>query len=102
MIRDELIDENREDIVISSLGKRGKQLSIEAVGAAHAGEYTCIASNIAGSTTRTALLDVNGTDNNYGMFKLIPSCDPIIQFPKSPWNSLRRFDCRATILYSEQ
>lgn len=63
MFQDQLVDETREDIIISNLGKRGKQLSIEAVGAAHAGEYTCVASNIAGSTTRTAVLNVNGTFN---------------------------------------
>lgn len=60
MFQNEVIDEKREDILISNFGKRGKQLSIEAVGAIDAGEYTCVASNIAGSTTRTAVLDVNG------------------------------------------
>ena len=54
-------DKNRDDVVISNSGKRGKQLTIEAVSAVHAGEYTCVASNIAGSTTRSAVLDVNGT-----------------------------------------
>jgi hypothetical protein len=60
MFQNEPVDETRKDIVISNFGKRGKQLSIESVGASHAGEYTCVASNIAGSTTRIALLDVNG------------------------------------------
>ena len=54
------VDKKRQDIVISKFGKRGKQLSIEAVGASHAGEYTCVVSNIAGTTTRSAVLDVNG------------------------------------------
>ena len=61
MFQSQSIDENREDLIISNLGKRGKQLSIEAVKAAHAGEYTCVASNLAGSTSRSAILEVNGT-----------------------------------------
>lgn len=61
MFQNEIVDEKREDIDISSSGKRGKQLGIENVKAEHAGEYTCVASNIAGSTTRTAMLEVNGT-----------------------------------------
>lgn len=60
MFQSELVDEKREDIIISNFGKRGKQLSIEAVGARHAGEYTCVASNLAGSTSRSAILAVNG------------------------------------------
>ncbi|XP_051153617.1 cell adhesion molecule Dscam2 isoform X42 [Leptopilina boulardi] len=47
------------DIVISSSSKRLKQLTIETVAAKHAGEYTCVASNIAGSVTQTAVLEVN-------------------------------------------
>ena len=50
-----------EDIVISASGKRAKQITIESVNAKHAGEYTCIAANLAGTTTRTAALSVNGT-----------------------------------------
>ena len=49
-----------QDIVISETGKRAKQLTIDYVGARHAGEYTCVASNIAGSTSRSAILEVNG------------------------------------------
>lgn len=48
------------DISISSSGKRLKQLTIESVAARHAGEYTCIASNKAGSSSHSATLDVNG------------------------------------------
>lgn len=61
MFQNQPIDNSMEDIVVSDSGKRGKQLTIEAVRAKHAGEYTCIASNVAGSVTRTAELDVNGT-----------------------------------------
>lgn len=48
------------DMVISSSSKRLKQLTIETVAAKHAGEYTCVASNIAGSVSHTAVLEVNG------------------------------------------
>ena len=61
MFQNEPLDNKRDDVIVSDSGKRGKQLTIESVGAAHAGEYTCVASNIAGSTTRTAVLNVNGT-----------------------------------------
>lgn len=61
MFQNEPIDEKREDAIISKSGKRGKLLNIEHVRAEHAGEYTCIASNVAGSTSRSAMLDVNGT-----------------------------------------
>ena len=63
MFQNEPVDGNRDDIVISNLGKRGKQLIIESIRAEHSGEYTCIASNLAGSTTRSAILDVNGITN---------------------------------------
>jgi hypothetical protein len=49
-----------QDIVVFEAGKRAKQLLIDSVNARHAGEYTCIASNVAGSTSRSATLAVNG------------------------------------------
>ena len=52
--------ESYSDIVVSENGKRIKQLLIDSVNAKHAGEYTCVASNIAGSTSRSAMLAVNG------------------------------------------
>ena len=55
------IESQRLDIVISNSGTRLKHLTIENVSAKHAGEYTCIASNAAGSVSRSALLNVNGT-----------------------------------------
>jgi hypothetical protein len=48
------------EITVSETGKRTKQLTIDSVDARHVGEYTCVASNIAGSTTRSAILAVNG------------------------------------------
>lgn len=49
------------DVIVSDTGKRVKQLIIESVAARHAGEYTCVASNAAGSVSHSAILDVNGT-----------------------------------------
>ncbi|XP_015172313.1 PREDICTED: Down syndrome cell adhesion molecule-like protein Dscam2 isoform X32 [Polistes dominula] len=53
------IDHDRMDVIVSNSGKRVKQLTIESVAARHAGEYTCVASNVAGSTSHSAKLDVN-------------------------------------------
>ncbi|XP_051153600.1 cell adhesion molecule Dscam2 isoform X25 [Leptopilina boulardi] len=58
MFNDHPIESNQNDIIIDN-GKRRKQLTIESVAARHAGEYTCVASNIAGSVSRTAILDIN-------------------------------------------
>ncbi|XP_043680544.1 Down syndrome cell adhesion molecule-like protein Dscam2 isoform X28 [Vespula pensylvanica] len=53
------INHDRMDVIVSDSGKRVKQLTIESVAARHAGEYTCVASNAAGSTSHSAKLDVN-------------------------------------------
>ncbi|XP_046813659.1 Down syndrome cell adhesion molecule-like protein Dscam2 isoform X7 [Vespa crabro] len=52
-------DANHEDVSISSTGKRVSLMTIEAVSARHAGEYTCTASNAAGATSYSAMLAVN-------------------------------------------
>lgn len=49
------------DVTITKTGKMISLLSIDAVTAQHAGEYSCEASNQAGSTSRSASLSVNGT-----------------------------------------
>ena len=49
------------DITVAKNGKKLSVLNIDSVAAHHAGEYTCIASNKAGSTSRSAILSVNGT-----------------------------------------
>lgn len=49
------------DIVISRNSKRASALTIESVAARHAGEYTCTASNTAGTATHSSILSVNGT-----------------------------------------
>ncbi|RXS50747.1 hypothetical protein ETB91_15125 [Lacticaseibacillus rhamnosus] len=48
------------DITITSNGKKISFLVIDSVSAHHAGEYTCIANNLAGSSSRSAILAVNG------------------------------------------
>lgn len=48
------------DVTISSTSKRVSVLTIDAVSARHAGEYTCTASNAAGGTSYTTSLAVNG------------------------------------------
>ncbi|CAK9830510.1 Cell adhesion molecule Dscam2 [Anthophora retusa] len=70
------IRSDRMDVILSSSGKRVKQLTIESVAARHAGEYTCVASNAAGSTSHSAKLDVN----------VIPKLLPF-KFGEKPLNS---------------
>lgn len=41
-------------------GKKFSMLNIEVVSSEHAGEYTCFVNNLAGSTTHSATLNVNG------------------------------------------
>ena len=47
-------------IITTSIGGRGSMLLISKVGHKHSGNYTCKASNNAGSGTQTARLNVNG------------------------------------------
>ena len=44
-------------------GNKISMLIIGSVNAHHAGDYTCAASNLAGSSTRSAILAVNGIQN---------------------------------------
>lgn len=53
------------DDALVSIGKMGKRLSIlniDSVSGYHAGNYTCIASNLAGSVEHSSRLIVNGSD----------------------------------------
>lgn len=54
------IDGNDPPISITTT-KRNSLISIESASPRHAGEYTCVASNAAGSTSYSAELTVNGT-----------------------------------------
>lgn len=60
MFNNEPIDPIQHEIIVTETGKKTKQLTIDSVHARHVGEYTCIASNNAGSTSRSATLVVNG------------------------------------------
>lgn len=53
------------DVTISNTGKKTSVLIIESVTARHAGEYSCVASNLVGSVSRSAILSVNGTDKSH-------------------------------------
>lgn len=59
----ELINRDHTDITIVNTSKRVSLLTIEAVSARHAGEYTCSASNVAGGTSYSVPLAVNGISN---------------------------------------
>jgi len=48
------------DVIITNSGKKSSFLTIESVTARHAGEYSCVASNLVGSVSRSAALSVNG------------------------------------------
>ena len=58
---EQITRDSHPDIDISRSGKMISLLSIDSVTARHAGEYTCVASNMAGSISRSAELSVNGT-----------------------------------------
>lgn len=60
MFNGQPVNSDSHDLTVSETGKRTKQLTIDSVNAKHAGEYTCVASNVAGSSTRSAVLIVNG------------------------------------------
>lgn len=49
-----------DGISVSRVNKKISTLSIDSVLAEHAGEYTCLAKNPAGSTSSSAFLNVNG------------------------------------------
>lgn len=49
-----------DGIVISKAGNKLSVLNIEAVKARHRGNYTCYASNRAGTTSHSAYLAING------------------------------------------
>ncbi|XP_050461779.1 cell adhesion molecule Dscam2 isoform X22 [Cataglyphis hispanica] len=50
---------DNSDIMISRGSKRASQLTIDSVAARHAGEYSCTASNTAGTATHSSVLSVN-------------------------------------------
>lgn len=49
------------DVTVTRINKHMSAISIESVAARHAGEYTCVATNRAGSVRQSSVLSVNGT-----------------------------------------
>lgn len=47
-------------IMTNKIGDRTSLLTISSAMAAHSGNYTCTASNVAGTTSYTATINVNG------------------------------------------
>lgn len=61
-LNDNVINSKTHDgIVISKTGKMISVLSIDSVTAQHTGNYTCVASNLAGTSHLSTRLSVNGT-----------------------------------------
>lgn len=56
------LDDSR--VSIGKMGKRLSILNIDSVSGYHAGNYTCIASNLAGSVEHSSRLIVNGSDHD--------------------------------------
>lgn len=65
MFGDRQIRTDQLYMAVSDSGKRAKQLTVETVRARHAGEYTCVATNIAGSVYCSAVLEANGTCHTF-------------------------------------
>lgn len=53
--------DSSHSLTVGYMNKRISTISIESVSAEHAGEYTCIAKNPAGTVSYSATLNVNGT-----------------------------------------
>ncbi|XP_024939101.1 Down syndrome cell adhesion molecule-like protein Dscam2 isoform X37 [Cephus cinctus] len=51
--------QNQPEITVTKTGKKISVLSIDSVAAHHAGEFTCVASNLVGSASHSATLSVN-------------------------------------------
>lgn len=52
---------NTEGVSVMKMNSKISMLSIDSARADHAGIYTCIAKNLAGSSSYSAILNVNGT-----------------------------------------
>lgn len=48
-------------VAVSKINQRISTLSIESVDAVHAGEYLCVAENLAGAGRYSTILNVNGS-----------------------------------------
>lgn len=57
----EIINSKYPEITVTRINKHMSAISIDGVTARHSGEYTCSASNIAGTVSHSTNLAVNGT-----------------------------------------
>lgn len=63
-----LKQKNDLGIVLTAINKKTSILNIDSVSGVHRGVYYCVATNRAGSTNHSAVLEVNGTLlNNHGL-----------------------------------
>lgn len=53
--------QNELGIALTSISKKTTILNIDSVSGVHRGTYHCVATNLAGSTNHSAVLEVNGT-----------------------------------------
>lgn len=60
------------DVSTTKIGDRTSLLTIASTMAAHNGNYTCIVTNPAGSTSYTATVRINGTSNDCRPTCVIP------------------------------
>ena len=58
----------------TKLGTRTSMLTIQSVGYRHSGEYTCTASNLAGSRSQSVVLKVNGNSSKKKRVEKARSC----------------------------
>lgn len=103
----EPISRDHPDISIVSTSKRVSLLTIDAVTARHVGEYTCTASNVAGGTSYSASLAVNGIKvfSRFCVFRVAFLSSPYracteryISFPRFPSIPFFRAKARKRIL----
>lgn len=55
-----LMKNNNLGIVLTSINKKTSIMNIDSVSGIHRGTYLCVATNLAGSTNNSAVLEVNG------------------------------------------
>ena len=60
--------DNLDDTTITSVGSRTSMLAIPSVGQQNSGEYTCVASNRAGQSNHSVILNVLGTTSLINVF----------------------------------
>lgn len=93
----EPISRDHPDITIVGTSKRVSLLTIDAVTARHAGEYTCTAGNVAGGTSYSASLAVNGTTSSHRLVFRVAFLTPLPSSAACACMCRERFVTRPTI-----